>query len=294
MPLTSEALLQPAQHLDVVIEPRWVMAYAAGIPDERAELYDTRQRRLTVHPLFTVAPEWQLIAAMHADGTGLDRDERRRGIHIGHDLLLASPPPTAGAVHLTARTVAVGRRRAGATHTVEFTASIDTITVWRTRMTSLYLGVGLRGEPTAIDTDWPASGSAVPGDSGPQLTEPTLVRSIDAHVYSECARIWNPIHTDMAVAQAAGLAAPILHGTATLARAVSISSRLVNVPLDAITRVEAEFSGQVELGTSLTIRVRRSDAGTVWFDAVRPDGAVVLRHASFRYRCEASAGQARP
>src|SRR5262245_63914545 len=37
------------------------------------------------------------------------------------------------------------------------------------------------------------------------------------HVYTECARIWNPIHTDLAVVRAAGLSGPILHGTATLA-----------------------------------------------------------------------------
>ena len=38
-----------------------------------------------------------------------------------------------------------------------------------------------------------------------------------AHVYTECARIWNPIHTDTAVTAKAGLPGIILHGTATLA-----------------------------------------------------------------------------
>src|SRR4029453_1637959 len=42
-----------------------------------------------------------------------------------------------------------------------------------------------------------------------------------AHTYTECARIWNPIHTDKAVARSAGLPDIILHGTATLALAVS-------------------------------------------------------------------------
>ena len=44
-------------------------------------------------------------------------------------------------------------------------------------------------------------------------------------VYSECARIWNPIHSDLATALASGLDGPILHGTATMARAVSILVR---------------------------------------------------------------------
>ena len=42
-----------------------------------------------------------------------------------------------------------------------------------------------------------------------------------AHTYTECAQIWNPIHTDIKVARDAGLPELILHGTATLALAVS-------------------------------------------------------------------------
>ena len=49
------------------------------------------------------------------------------------------------------------------------------------------------------------------------------VSATAAHVYTEGARIWNPIHTDAAVAARAGLPGIILHGTATLALAVSIS-----------------------------------------------------------------------
>src|SRR4029077_6419959 len=61
-----------------------------------------------------------------------------------------------------------------------------------------------------------------PGDgwSTEVAISPTL-----AHVYTECARIWNPIHTDRAVARAAGLPDIILHGTATLALAVSRALR---------------------------------------------------------------------
>src|SRR6185436_4298785 len=64
-----------------------------------------------------------------------------------------------------------------------------------------------------------------------------------AHVYTECARIWNPIHTDRKVALAAGLPDIILHGTATLALAVS---RLVDHYLGAdptrVTRLGGRFT----------------------------------------------------
>ena len=57
--------------------------------------------------------------------------------------------------------------------------------------------------------------------SDPLTVVPLPVSQVEAHLYSECARIWNPIHTDRAAALAAGLPDIILHGTATLAKAVS-------------------------------------------------------------------------
>ena len=66
-----------------------------------------------------------------------------------------------------------------------------------------------------------------PNDATPSHTWSTEVpiSSTLAHVYTECARIWNPIHTDRAVARAAGLPDIILHGTATLALAISQTLR---------------------------------------------------------------------
>jgi len=290
MPLSPTALTAPAQSIDLLLDARWTMAYAAGVPDDRPELYATDDTRrpggVVVHPLLPVAAEWQLITSMRATGTGLDPSETRRGIHVGHDLVLAAPIVAGTEVHLSARTVAVGRRRAGATQTVEFTATSEGSVLWRTRMTSLYLGVELAGDPVADDTPWPDAPAAAPAgaaDVAAVSSETSPVRTVDAHVYSECARIWNPIHTDVVAAHLAGLRSPILHGTATLARSVSIASRLTGVPLDAIGRVTASFSGQVELGSSFDVRVLGVDRSTVWFDAVLPDGATALRDASFTF-----------
>lgn len=79
------------------------------------------------------------------------------------------------------------------------------------------------GEPTSITAEdrlappFPARGMGA-------CTGPRVGLEVSAHegvVYSECTRIWNPIHTDAASARAAGLTAPILHGTATLAKCVT-------------------------------------------------------------------------
>ncbi len=76
-----------------------------------------------------------------------------------------------------------------------------------------------------------------------------------AHVYTECARIWNPIHTDRAVAIGAGLPDIILHGTATLALAVSQVLR--REPAEAarrVRRIGCRFTGMVRLPSAITVQ----------------------------------------
>src|SRR6185295_14411140 len=76
------------------------------------------------------------------------------------------------------------------------------------------------------------------------------VAATAGHVYTECARIWNPIHTDPEYARAAGLPGIILHGTATLALSVS---RLTK----AAKRVRCRFAGMVLMPGTLTVHASR-------------------------------------
>lgn len=259
------------------------MAYAAGVPDERRELYDT-VTGVVVHPLFPVAPEWELIIAQRSARTGMTDDEVRRGIHVGHDLHLARPLRAGEQVRLDGRIIGVDRRRAGATQEILFTATdADGQVVWRTRFTSLFLGVELEGEPASLPLEWPETPTA-PSAATPLATATSTVRSIDAHVYSECARIWNPIHTDMVAAQRAGLPAPILHGTATLARSVGIAAALADVPLASVRRVAGGFRTPVALGSSFDVRLLGATDQYLWFDAVNPDGTIALTHGLLTLR----------
>ena len=101
-----------------------------------------------------------------------------------------------------------------------------------------------------------------------------------ARVYTECARIWNPIHTDVAVARGAGLADPILHGTATLALAVSrVVARDLEGDPGRVRGVAVRFTGMVTLPSRLVVRGRALETGGIAFDAVGADGdSVVLAH----------------
>jgi acyl dehydratase len=98
-----------------------------------------------------------------------------------------------------------------------------------------------------------------------------------ALVYTECARIWNPIHTDLAVARGAGLSAPILHGTATLALAVSrVVARDLGGDPARVREIRVRFTGMVALPSTFMVRGRGPAPGGMAFDAVAADGASIL------------------
>jgi len=109
----------------------------------------------------------------------------------------------------------------------------------------------------------------VPGLSIPRLYE-QVIGSGFAHVYTECARIWNPIHTDRRVARSAGLPDILLHGTATLALAVS---RIVENELGGnyvcVNRIVGRFSGMVFMPSKLVVRVLGRDSRGIAFEVVK-------------------------
>jgi len=285
MPLDSSLVGQPIGSITAVCDARWLMAFASGVPDERPELYDTTSALVT-HPLFPVAPEWELLITHHSTPAAMTPAELRRGVHATHDVILERSLVAGETVHVAATVAAVDRRPAGAVQHLVFEAT-DTSghSVWRTRFSSLFRGVELQGEPTLADIAWPPTPRRESSPDTPVASRRSWVRPIDAHVYTECARIWNPIHTDVAIARLAGLDNPILHGTATLARAVSIVTELADISISDVTRVLGGFSAMVQLGSFIDVQIDEISGPTVHFvvlneqgeRAVR-DGVVVARH----------------
>jgi acyl dehydratase len=103
-----------------------------------------------------------------------------------------------------------------------------------------------------------------------------------AHVYTECARIWNPIHTDAAVAAKAGLPGLILHGTATLAMVVSsiIEAEAGGDP-ERVAQIYGRFGAMVLMPSEITVRIVGRDkvaAGdAVFFETLSAEGGRAVR-----------------
>jgi acyl dehydratase len=254
------------------IDARWLMAYAAGLGETDARYYDTLAADgPAAHPLFPVCYEWPAMLAVRAVATS---DEIAiRSVHATHDLTVHRPVRAGETLRTTARVTGLVHRRAGTLLTVR-NETVDALgrPLTTTDYGSVYRGVGFEGGDAGVKSavgtfDMPSGATGLP----------VAVPAWLAHVFSECARIWNPIHTDVAVARAAGLPGVILHGTATLALAISQVMRHANIDPREVRRVRASFTGMVPLSSRLTVRLIEATEGSAFlFDVLGEDGAPVL------------------
>jgi len=150
-----------------------------------------------------------------------------------------------------------------------------------TTQAGIYLGVPAEGDDLPDpDAPPPIQGSERNGDP---LEIPVDLAAGAAHTYTECARIWNPIHTDRAVAIAAGLPDIILHGTANLAHGVSaaVEHRADGRP-ELVRRISCRFAAMVLLPSTVTVRLWDvNDTGdgrcTVPFEVLNAEGAPAVK-----------------
>ena len=255
------------------IDARWLMAYAAGLGETDSRYFDTlAPDGPAPHPLFSVCYEWPVLLAVRARAT--PDEVALRSVHATHDLTLHRTPRAGDTLRTTARVTGLAHRRAGTLMTVRLeTVDSEGRQVTTSDYGSVYRGVGFEGEDAGVGVD----GRDEPGMPVGAVELRMGVPAGLAHVYTECARIWNPIHTDVAVARAAGLPDIILHGTATLALAVSRVLRHAGADPRAVRRMRGRFTGMVPLPSRLTVRAAETPEGKAFlFDAAGEDGALVL------------------
>lgn len=282
MPLPTSLVGVASPVIEHTVDNRWLMAYAAGIEDANPRYLDTT-RPLACHPVFPVCLEWPAILASRERGSsgGLTSEEAARGVHAGHDLVIHRLPAADERVTTQATTVSVAPSSAGAVQLLRLdTHSDGGELLCQTWQTSIFRGVAVDGDAPAIEQrpDRPSpEGESI--DSVITRSVPTQA----AHVYTECARIWNPIHTDRAVAQTAGLADIILHGTATLAYALTeIVNRFAAAEPRRVQRLGGDFRAQVFMPSTIGVRMhdRTNDngEGLVTFSVATADGEDAIRN----------------
>jgi acyl dehydratase len=193
-------------------------------------------------------------------------------LHAQHDLRIHRAPRGGDSLRTWARIIAVTQRKPGAFVVFRFEArDAAGEPVTTTDFGALYRGVSVEGGDRALEE------VADPAPAEARFAEYSKidVPVTAAHVYTECARIWNPIHTDIAYARAAGLPTIILHGTATLALSISRALRVLDADPAQVRRVQCRFSGMVEMPSQLSVHADLQDK-TVRFDTRNAAGETVI------------------
>ena len=241
------------------VDARWTMAFSAALGDTGPHYLDTIGD-VVAHPLFTIAPEW----AVHLEGrdmfaaNGLSPDERLKSVHATHDCHVHRLVRPGDRLDTRATTVLAQERRPGAYVVTRLdTTDANGAPVCTTWQASVYRGVALTGGDRVHAEPPPLPAAANVNGGSPPLAEIAVpVPANLAHVYSECARIWNPIHTDVEVAKRMGLPDIILHGSATLALAVScIVEHAAGGDPNRVRRLGGMFRGMVLMPSEIRVRV---------------------------------------
>jgi acyl dehydratase len=255
------------------------MAYAAALGDPLRCYFDTRDRsRFIAHPMFSACIEWPLVLAVGRSLSSgrLTREEAMRGVHAAHDMIIHRPIRPPEKLTTRAAVVAVERGKSGAFQILRFeTVDESGAPVCSTWNTALYRDVEVSGPDRRV-----ASAPPLPAmnDTGrkPRSTATVHIAQGLAHIYTECARIWNPIHTDAKVAESAGLPAIILHGTATLALGVSRVIAAEASDPTRVARIAGRFRAMVLMPSDITVRVLAREAadggGAVFFEVLNEQG----------------------
>lgn len=265
MPYDTAVVGGSSEAITHAVDARWLMAYAAGLGNDNPAFLDTEAGTVIGHPMFPVCLEWPAILdCVNIPGAeSATADERSRNVHANHDLHIFRPIRAGEHLTTTATIVSLSQIRPGAAQTIR----LDTIDergelVCRTYQLGIKRGVDIIGDPKSIEE--PPHLPNMAREANDAYRSEIPIASEAAHVYTECARIWNPVHTDRRVALAAGLPDIILHGTATMALAVSrIVDHILAGDAARVTRIVGSFSAMVLMPSTVTLIVDGHRDGVV-------------------------------
>lgn len=266
LPPGSASLVRTVEH---DIDDRWLRAFAVAVGDTQPEHFDLDHEGGVIgHPVFPVCLEWPLIE-QGAPGIELTSNTLILGLHVSHRMRLHAPLRPSQRVRTEAE-LHLAESRTNAVHVAtEFrTVSSCGELIATTHLGTHYRGVRLEGTKTS------GRRRNLRANVDVELARIATFRvdATNAVIYSECTRIWNPIHTDIRVARAAGLPDTVLHGTEILARAVSAVRCADIFPVHAtVTGIDCRFTSPVFPGMILTVNAARISEDSIAFDVQAPD-----------------------
>lgn len=259
-----------------VLSTRRMLAYAAGLGELSPQVFDDLDPDFMAHPALCVALEWPLLSDPAVLAALVpEARERQRAVHLVQDSQFHRPMRSGTRLCTAGRITGIWRGGAGVRVASGLqTRSDDGTPLVTSHTVAVYRGVDALGEdcPPPHLPETPVTDD---GWSEEHCVELPIDRALP-HRYTECAGIWNPIHTERRAARAAGLPDVVLHGTATWALAGSaIVRQLADGDAARLRRLRGRFGALVFPGSSLQLRwrARTGDHDTaVQFTVLTADG----------------------
>lgn len=224
--------------------------------------------------------------------TGLTKSEKGRGVHFAQDILIHRPIQAGDELTTSVQNIsakAVGKGSSCVTVTrFDHRDSSDNL-VCSTWNTVFHRGVPLEGDGGILQEALPPSLPPIPASGTtvqPAFEMELAVSAVEAHIYSECSRIWNPIHTDRAAAVAAGLPCIILHGTSIMAKAVSaiINRYGAGDPAAVVRCAVRSFGAMVLMPSTLRLIVVAASAHVVHYEVWTDQGEAAIKGGLVEFR----------
>lgn len=243
--MSTAGVVDPGQAVGPIrhrLDFRWTMNYAASVEDQNPRLYDPLG---PVHAGYVAHMEWLVRQQIReqpslAGASGI--------VQLGTTTRLTRPLRPDESVVICGGVAASTQKSAGAVVVTWFDVRADagesspSELLVRTAATSLYRGIEVTefGEVSrAPSVAW-----------SPTERIPVRFGLHAAHVYSECARIWVPLHTDLRASRAAGYDRLMLHGTATLSYCLSaLVDRFAEGDHSRVTDYSCSFVSPVFVGS---------------------------------------------
>ena len=236
----------------IVLDSRFTMAYAAGINDSNPAYFDDlKPSGLQIHPGICFSLQW---ASRFRPDQKPSRRAAPYGVHASTDLAMHRPFRAGEAITTQGRVMLKRQIKPGVYNVERYrmTAS-DGELVAELYYNGIIRGATLDGPDVVIadEPSWPVFGRA----AGEALWRTEIPIPLHAgQQYTECAQIYNPIHTEPSVARAADLPGIILHGSAT--KAMSLTA-VVNECFDGdatrITRLCGQLRGMVLMDSTIAV-----------------------------------------
>lgn len=240
----------------IVLSARYTMAYAAGINESTPGYYDDlREGGALIHPGIVFSLQW---ASRARPDQAVNWRAAPYGVHASTDLRIHRPFRPGEAITTQGRVVEKKQLKPGVfvldryrmtSSNGEVVAELDYNGITR--------GATLDGPAVSIEAEHEAEYDAP--SFGAVADEPIWCEEIPvapqaAQQYTECAQIYNPIHTEPSVAKAAGLPDIILHGSATKAMSLSaVIAHAFDGDPARVTRLMGQLRAMVLMNTVMRV-----------------------------------------